>query len=70
MTTKVRIRGRRGPRRNVWHVRVNGKDWQYDKTLIYGKHLSVVFRREEAPVRSVDDADNPPGEIPILPVVV
>lgn len=66
MNTKVRIRGRRRFNRNVWCVRLNGKEWRYDKVLIDGKHLSVVFKREEA--QSVDDTDNPLEKIPILPV--
>lgn len=49
MKTEVRIRVRRWFHRNVWRVRLNSKEWQYDKILIDGEHLSVVFRREETP---------------------
>lgn len=52
MKTEVRIRGRKlfHLHRNVWRVRVDSKEWLYDKILIDGEHLSVVFRREKPPV--------------------
>lgn len=50
MTTKIRIRVRRVFHRNVCSVRIDGKQWHYDKTLIDGEHVSVVFRREEVPL--------------------
>ena len=49
MKTVVRVRGRKLFHRDVWRVRIDSKEWQYDKILIDGEHLSVVFRREETP---------------------
>ena len=50
MKTEVRICGHKLFRRNVWRVRINGQRWLYDKIITDGKHLSVVFRREEVPL--------------------